>query len=103
MNKRKLLNALAAIFLFVSLGLTAYAGVTINMYRHATPCGKLPGFAGLLQAAHFVPTSDCKVNPDGSCATTSACTISNPPSGGATTGKCTTVQAKNKKPSCVCQ
>jgi hypothetical protein len=84
----------------ISSGL-AYVGSTINTYRYAAPCGKLPGFAGLLQAAHFVPSGNCRVIGDGSCQDSAVCNISNPPSGTPTTGHCTTVTAGKTK-SCVC-
>jgi len=68
----------------------AYVGSTIAQYSHAAPCGKLPGFAGLLQAAHFVPSGGCEVDTrKGGCSNSRACDITDPPSGGATKGKCT--------------
>ena len=106
MKTRKFVNVLVISGLLGFFGLStavAYVGSTIMTYRHAAPCGQLAGVAGLLQAAHFVPSGDCKSNSDGSCSNNSTCAISNPPSGGATTGKCTTIAAKNGKKSCVCQ
>ena len=100
MSKRKLLSFAAFIFLFVSLGVTAYAGVTINMYRHGAPCGKLGGFAGLLQAAHFVPSSNCSAPSKGKCSG-SACIKGNPASGTGSNGKCT-LDTSTTPNTCVC-
>ena len=87
----------------ISSGL-AYVGSTINMYRHTVPCGKLPGFAGLLQATHFIPSGGCKVKigGDGSCQDHAACNISNPPSGSSDKGHCTTEVLSPGKNVCIC-
>ena len=85
----------------ISSGL-AYVGSTINTYRHAAPCGKLPGFAGLLQAAHFIPSGGCKVRSDGYCQDSVPCTITKPPSGGSTNGHCSTATISPGKFGCVC-
>ena len=107
MKTRKFLNVLVLLGLLGFFGLStglAYVGSTIMTYRHAAPCGKLTGVAGYLQAAHFIPTSDCKVAADGSCSSSgSTCKISNPPSGAPSQGKCTTINLANSKKSCVCQ
>ena|SRR5579871_3409495 len=102
---RKSLHLLVLACLLALFGISsglAYVGSTINTYRHAVPCGKLPGFAGLLQAAHFIPSGQCKVNGNGSCQDSAVCIISNPPSGTSNNGHCTTTNLPNGKFGCVC-
>jgi hypothetical protein len=102
MNKRKLLSLVAVIFCLASFGVSAYAVTTINMYRHAVPCGKLLGFVGLLQSAHFIPSGGCKVLSDGSCNDNAVCRIIDPPSGSSSNGHCTTTTLSKNKFGCVC-
>jgi hypothetical protein len=104
MTKQRFLSMAALILLTGAFGIqrgVAYIDATIAPYQHAAPCGRLPGVAGLLQAAHFIPQGNCTVTSGGECANSSACTIAHPVSGGPTTGKCTTTGTKNK--SCSCQ
>jgi hypothetical protein len=101
MNRRKL--AVAIMFSLVGFGgvsSAAYVHSTIARYRDAAPCGKLKGVPRLLQAAKFIPTGNCFLTFFGGCASTGPCTIINPPSGGTTTGNCTTV---NNLRDCVCK
>lgn len=87
MNRRRWVSFAAVAFVLGSFGVCQ---ATIAQYRHAAPCGQLAGFAGLLQTAGFVPTGDCLVDvKKGGCHDSRVCKISNPPSGGATTGHCT--------------
>ena len=102
MNKRKL-SLIATVFLIAFFGIShafAYVETTIGKYEHAAPCGRLTGFAGLLQAANFIPSGGCivDVKKDG-CHDRRACTITHPPSGKTTKGHCTPTE--NEK-SCFC-
>ena len=92
MKRRKVLSLAGLAMVLGTFGISrgvAYVDDTIAVYAHAAPCGKLHGFAGLLQSANFVPTGDCQVDvKKGGCHDSGACTISNPASGGSTKGNC---------------
>ena len=92
MNKRRLLSLAGLTILLGTFGIAravAYIDQTIATYQYDAPCGKLPGLAGVLQAAHFVPAGDCQVDvKKGGCHDDGACTISNPASGTSTKGNC---------------
>src|ERR1700722_9558134 len=94
MNKRRLLSLAGLTILLGTFGISrsvAYVGATIAGYQHAVPCGRLSGFAGLLQATHFLATGNCAVSPSGACQTSGkACsTSSKPVSGASQNGTCT--------------
>jgi hypothetical protein len=92
MKKRKSLSVIVLACLLGGFGISrglAYVGSTINRYSHTAPCGSVPGFAGLLQAAHFIPIGDCDVEKKGGCVAHGPCTILHPPSGRPTKGRCT--------------
>jgi hypothetical protein len=93
MNRQRLFTGVAIACGLGCFGISqgfAYVGSTIATYEHAAPCGKLVGFAGLLQTTGFIPTGDCTVDvKKGGCHDSRACKISNPPSGSSDKGKCT--------------
>lgn len=90
---KRLANFTVFAFLLAVLGVSegfAYVRATIAKYEHAAPCGRLAGFAGLLQSANFIPSGDCEVEVrKGGCKSSRACEVSNPPSGSKGKGKCT--------------
>jgi len=68
--KRVLLGLLA---LIVAVALTA-TGLTAASYAGA--CGPLPGFAGFLKRAGFVPPGSCDTKPKGGVCQNGSCTTS---------------------------
>src|SRR5947199_5399132 len=99
MNRQRLITVLVIAGGLISLGISQ-AFASIATYRHAAPCGQVTGFAGLLQTAGFIPQGDCVVNvKKGGCQSSSACTITNPPSGTSAKGQCT---PSADKQSCSC-
>jgi len=99
MKNKRWFIVFAAALLFVGIA-GAYVNATIAPYRHAAPCGKLSGFAGVLQAANLVPVADCTVDvKKGGCHDSRVCNISDPPTGKKKTGHC---QATTDGQGCVC-
>ena len=84
---------LGALFLGFSSGA---AFVWHNVAKGRGACEKLDGFPGLLQAAGFVPSGNCRLI-DGKCPTTSsgACVVAGKP------GHCVAELIDNKR-LCVC-
>lgn len=105
MSKQKISSLAGLLVAVAALGIPsgrAYIDAQAATYAKAAPCGRLPGVAGMLQAAHFLPQGDCASNPStGVCTNNASCTISGRPSGSPTKGKCTTVTSSGKN-SCVC-
>ena len=104
MKARNFILILALILGIGSLG--AARGLAYMQETYGGTCGQLDGFPGILQQVNLLATSNCPTNSNGSCSTSSTCTISNPTSGGPKTGKCTTVttvQGKKTIITCVCK
>jgi hypothetical protein len=101
-KKRSIVVAVLAFMMLFGVS-TAMAYVSHTIHQYNGTCSKLTGFPLMLQRFNFVSAGDCQLKADGkTCANSSNCTISNPPTGGSNTGQCTQVKTNGQPDGCVC-
>jgi hypothetical protein len=96
--KRKL--AVSALVFSALATLCLTEGRLYAMHVYGAPCGQASGFAGFLQKTHFLPSGGCGTQITGSCGNRT-CTVTNPVSGGSTSGTCKPVQGSTTACACV--
>jgi hypothetical protein len=100
MKRRKLvLTTILGVLGFAGIASAAYVQSTVAFYRQNAPCTKLTGVPGLLLAAHFFDSGQCKLSatgPHAPCQDEAACHVPGT-SGDGKNGKCTVVSNQ-----CVC-
>jgi hypothetical protein len=99
MNRRRIaLIVLFCLTLSGSIASAAYVHSTVVYYRHNAPCTKLTGIPGMLLAAHFFDSAQCKLSntsPHAPCQDEAECNVIG--TTGKKNGKCTPLGQQ-----CVC-